>query len=115
MEWTTGKATPVFLIFYLTTCSYVNGSHEMSKNIVNLLNDLVDSEAEPTNVFIKSCWSLSVNTDILRNATMQIVFIDDFMFKLPIELSPNHVMFLTSLDCDWTEDFLNGVRNAQLN
>lgn len=87
--------------------SFANGTHN---HVINLLNSLSDSESEPTTVYIKSCWSLLVKTEFMKKATVQAIFIDDFLYKLPVDLSPNNVMFVTDLDCYWANDFVNGVR-----
>lgn len=81
----------------------------MEVEIVAVLNDIVDNEAEPTNIFVKSCWSLYHKTQFMKKSSAQVCFIDDFMYKLPIDLSPNNVLFLVNLDCDWASDFVNGV------
>lgn len=99
------KVTASFLVIVSISC--VSG---IDNSVVALLNAIVDHEADPTNVFIKSCWPLYVETDILRLATMQIVFIEDFMYELPIDLSPNNVLFVTSLDCEGSDEFVAGVR-----
>lgn len=104
-KWRATRPATIFLINLLI--SITSGA---TNNMIALLNSLAEIDAEPTNLFIKSCWPINVNTAILREATMQVVFIDDFLYKLPIDLSPNHVMFVTNLDCDWSEDFVNGVR-----
>lgn len=103
------KAEVVFYLFILTGISFLNG---MENDIVSLLNEVVDNDAEPTNVFIKSCWSLSKNIEFLKKSAVQVVFISDFLYKLPIDLSPNNVMFVVNLDCEWASDFVNGVGNV---
>lgn len=99
------------LIFYLVQISFVNGN---DNNIVTLLNSLVESEAQPTNVFIKSCWPISLKIEFLKGANVQVAFIDDFLYKLPVDLSPNNVMFVANLNCDWATDFANGVRDLKI-
>lgn len=109
-----GKASTVFLIIFLIKISFVHGM-EMDNNIINLLNSLTDMEAEPTSIFIKSCWPLYINVEFMKKASMfQVVFIDDFSYQLPINLNPNNVMFVTNLDCDSADDFVNGVTNSVL-
>lgn len=98
----------VLSIIFSENISCISGK---DPDLITLLNSLAASESDPTNVFIKICSSVDVKTEMLRRANMQVVFIDDFMFKLPIELSPNHVMFVTNLDCNWTSDLVNGVRS----
>lgn len=101
------KASTVFSAIVSIAISFVNG---LDENAIVLLNTIVDHQAEPTNVFIKSCWPLHIEADILRKTTMQIGFIEDFTFELPVDLSPNNVMFVTSLDCVNTNEFVAGVR-----
>lgn len=102
----TVAATVLFCIYFLTKISSLNG---IENDIAAVLNDIVDNEAEPTNVFVKSCWSLYDKTQFMKKSALQVGFIDDFMYKLPIDLSPNNVMFVVNLDCDWASDFVNGV------
>lgn len=109
-NWTAEAAT-VFLIFFLMKFSFVNGTTD--NNVINLLNSLTDNEAEPTTVFIKSCWPVFVKAEFMKKVTVQAIFIDDFLYELPVDLNPNTVMFITNLDCNWAEDFVNGVRDLR--
>lgn len=106
----TAKETTATVLFtiLLIKISFVNG---IGDSAINLLNSIARNEAEPTNVFIKSCWPLNAKIDFMKRATVQVFFIDDFLYKLPVDLSPNYVMFITDLDCEWANDFVNGVRN----
>ncbi|KAJ6631760.1 Ionotropic receptor 75a [Pseudolycoriella hygida] len=99
------SAETIFFILFFIQISGGKGN-----NIVNLLNDLIEHEVDPTNLFIKTCWSLSDKIEFMKNISVQSVFIDELTYMLPVYLSPSNVMLVVNLDCDWVDNLINGFK-----
>lgn len=104
------KSLAIIVIFCINFLIRISQSSTIENNISSLIKDVLDNDNKPTNLFVHNCWPNLMKLEFMKKTRVQVIFINDLMYQLPGELSPDNVMFVVDLDCHWADDFVNGVR-----